>query len=206
MILDKFLQAMALAALVVSPIALATGNASAQGAAMPVIGWTNPPIGHVDFCRNQPDECLRRGGREKVRLTGRNWQELVAVNTDVNRKIRPVTDEQYYKTLEHWTLPANYGDCEDYALLKRRDLARRGWPTGALLIAVVFDEIGDGHAVLVVRTDRGEFILDNRTNEIRRWDQTFYRFVKRQSVSNPRRWVAVGDTRRRSSDVSTASR
>ena len=66
---------------------------------------------------------------------------------------------------------------------------------GALLITVVFDEAGDGHAVLAVRTDRGEFILDNKTDRIRFWQQTAYRYVKRQSVSDPNRWVSVGDSR-----------
>ena len=194
------------AALVAGALAMCADLASAQGAYMPVTGWTTPPIGHIEFCRDEPGECARRGDRDAVGLSNANWHTLLEVNTAVNRAVRPVTDEEYYKTLERWALPAGYGDCEDYALLKRRELAIRGWPTGALLIAVVFDEIGDGHAVLVVRTDRGEFVLDNRTNEVRRWDKTVYRFVKRQSIANPRRWVSVGDNRWRQSDVSTASR
>ncbi len=206
MILEKFRHAIAMAIIVAAPVAIETDSAAAQGADMPVIGWTNPPIGHVAFCRNEPGECARHGGRQSVRLTAQNWHDLVTINTSANQRIRPVTDQEFYKTLEHWTLPQSAGDCEDYALLKRQDLVRRGWPTGALLVAVVFDEIGDGHAVLVVRTDRGEFVLDNRTDEVRRWDRTSYRFVKRQSVTNPRRWVAVSDTRRRATSVSTVRR
>ena len=38
-------------------------------------------------------------------------------------------------------------------------------------------------------------MLDNKTDEISRWYETAYRFVKRQSVGDPNRWVSVGDPR-----------
>ena len=79
--------------------------------------------------------------------------------------------------------------------MKRKLLVERGWSTGALLVTVVFDEIGDGHAVLLVRTDRGELVLDNKTDAVLAWYETAYRFVKRQSVADPNRWVSVGDPR-----------
>ncbi len=102
---------------------------------------------------------------------------------------------EFYHTEEVWTLPETYGDCEDYVLLKRKWLVERGWPTGDLLITVVFDEVGDGHAVLLARTSGGEFVLDNKTDVVRRWQETAYRYVKRQSVEDPNRWVSVGDPR-----------
>ncbi len=46
-----------------------------------------------------------------------------------------------------------YGDCEDYALLKRKMLMQAGWPREALLMTVVRDKKGEGHAVLTVKTD-----------------------------------------------------
>ncbi len=49
-------------------------------------------------------------------------------------------------------------------LLKRRLLIRAGWPREALLITVVRDRKDEGHAVLTVKTDRGEFILDNQVD------------------------------------------
>ena len=113
----------------------------------------------------------------------------------INKKIAPVTDLEFYNTEEYWTLPASHGDCEDYVLLKRQALIRQGWPSGALLVTVVFDEAGDGHAVLIVRTDRGDFVLDNKIDAIRIWSQTPYRYVKRQSISDPDRWVAINDFR-----------
>jgi predicted transglutaminase-like cysteine proteinase len=169
--------------------------AGADPYSMKVNGLTNPPVGYLDFCRSFPRECASNGLEQAQRLTAGGWRELNEINTGVNRAVAPVTDLDLYGNEEVWTLPASYGDCEDYVLLKRKRLVERGWPTGALLVAVVFDEIGDGHAVLLVRTDRGDFVLDNKTDEVRAWYDTAYRFVKRQSVSDPNRWVSVGDPR-----------
>ncbi len=163
--------------------------------AMPTAGRANPPIGYVSFCASFPAECQRHGEIDAVAITRNLWTELIAVNRVINKRIEPVTDLEFHNTEEYWTLPKDRGDCEDYVLLKRQALIRQGWPSGALLVTVVFDEVGDGHAVLIVRTDRGEFVLDNKIDEIRIWSQTPYRYVKRQSVSDPDIWVAINDSR-----------
>ena len=74
-------------------------------------------------------------------------------------------------------------------------LMQAGWPREALLITVVRDKNGDGHAVLTVKTDKGEFVLDNQNDDIVLWSETGYRFVKRQSQSDPNVWVALGEPR-----------
>jgi predicted transglutaminase-like cysteine proteinase len=74
-------------------------------------------------------------------------------------------------------------------------LIQAGWPREALLITVVRDKRGDGHAVLTVKTDRGEFVLDNQTDQILLWSDTGYRFVKRQSQADPNVWVSLGEPR-----------
>ena len=56
------------------------------------------------------------------------------------------------------------------------------------------DKKGEGHAVLTVKSDKGEFILDNQNESVVAWTETGYRFVKRQSQSDPNVWVAMGDT------------
>jgi predicted transglutaminase-like cysteine proteinase len=175
-------------------------GAGAAGAAsdslkMQVNGWTNPPVGYIDFCRNFPGECIAKGLPTVPILSEERWGDLQEVNTLVNHLVTPATDMEFYRTEELWTLPETYGDCEDYVLLKRKWLVERGWPTGDLLITVVFDEVGDGHAVLLVRTGSGEFVLDNKTDVVKRWQETAYRYVKRQSVQDPNRWVSVGDPR-----------
>ena len=173
----------------------ATVSASSDDLAMKVGGWTNPPVGYVDFCKHVPDECMIHGEGAAQTLTDRRWNDLQEVNTFVNRIVIPSTDRDFYQQDEVWALPETRGDCEDYVLLKRKWLTERGWPTGALLVTVVFDEVGDGHAVLLVRTSSGDFVLDNKTDTIRAWQDTAYRFVKRQSVNDPNRWVSVGDPR-----------
>lgn len=165
------------------------------GRFMEVNGWANPPVGHLAFCKAVPAECVAQGASGPVELDAARWLDLQNVNLGVNSAVAPATDLQIYAAEELWALPAGQGDCEDYALSKRKKLVERGWPTSALVIAVVFDENGDGHAVLVARTSHGDFILDNKVDEIRPWYQTPYRYVKRQSDADPRRWVSVGHGR-----------
>lgn len=177
-----------------SVMLLATGAARAgtTESGMRVVGDASPPIGYVAFCRDLPSQCIAQGSARAERLTPERWREMAEANTLGNLLISPLTDLEYYQSEEVWALPGSYGDCEDYVLLKRKWLVERGWPTGALLITVAFDEYGEGHAVLIARTDRGDLVLDNRTNSILPWDRTPYRYVKRQSTSDPNRWVRVG--------------
>ena len=129
-------------------------------------------------------------------LTTKAWKDLVRVNRWVNESIKPMTDMEHWGVVESWSYPDDgNGDCEDYVLLKRRMLMQAGWPREALLITVVRDKKGEGHAVLTVKTDKGEFVLDNQDEDILLWSDTGYRFVKRQSQSNPNVWVALGDPR-----------
>jgi predicted transglutaminase-like cysteine proteinase len=170
-------------------------SAETESLEMKVNGWSNPPVGYIDFCRSYPEECTVQGSAMPEPLSERRWRDLQEVNTLANHLIAPATDLEFYKTDELWALPETYGDCEDYVLLKRKWLIERGWSSGALLVTVVFDEVGDGHAVLLARTSRGDFVLDNKTDAVRRWYDTAYHFVKRQSVRDPNRWVSVGDPR-----------
>lgn len=158
-----------------------------------VFGVTQPPYGFVDFCNRMPQEC-NEGKPEEVRVTGSNDQlgDLDRVNRKINREIEPISDKENYGVTEHWAIPVNgKGDCEDYALLKRQTLMRAGWPASALLMTVVLDEKGEGHAVLTARTASGDYILDNKTDEMKLWHQTPYRFIMRQSYLNPRLWMTL---------------
>jgi predicted transglutaminase-like cysteine proteinase len=128
-------------------------------------------------------------------LTDARWQSLIAVNDRMNRDIVPVTDADLYSVEELWTYPDGYGDCEDIALAKRRELIAEGWDASALLMAVVRERNGDGHAVLMVRTDRGDLVLDNQDGMVRLWTDTPYQFVKRQSQRNAAEWVDILDNR-----------
>ena len=105
-----------------------------------------------------------------------------------------MTDMEDWGVVERWNYPDDgYGDCEDYVLQKRKMLMQAGWPREALLITVVRDKNNDGHAVLTVKSDKGEYVLDNQTDDIVLWSDTGYRFVKRQSQTDPNVWVSLGD-------------
>ncbi|WP_319413574.1 transglutaminase-like cysteine peptidase [uncultured Cohaesibacter sp.] len=163
---------------------------------MTLQGVTSAPIGHVNFCRNNPGECnLSFNSDQAVKLSKESWAKLINVNGYVNQSIKPVTDEELYRTEELWTYPSSAGDCEDFALLKRRMLIKAGWPATALLITVVKEKNGNGHAVLTVRTDRGDLILDNQDSRILPWDKTPYHYIKRQAALHPSQWTAIADTR-----------
>jgi predicted transglutaminase-like cysteine proteinase len=160
-------------------------------------GGTAPPIGFVQFCREHRADCVGQfASTPRVALSRAKWDELQSINATVNRIIEPVTDQDLYGVQEYWTYPeTNRGDCEDYALLKRKMLMQRGWPAGALLMTVVQDTRNEGHAVLTVLTDRGDLVLDNQNPQVLTWNQTEYRYVKRQSPYDVSRWEAIDDTR-----------
>jgi predicted transglutaminase-like cysteine proteinase len=158
---------------------------------------SRPPIGWVQFCQDRPWECRTEPMQAlDVEMTKETWRELERVNRSVNERIKPLTDLEQYGVVEKWTYPdSGYGDCEDYVLLKRRMLIQLGWPRSALLITVVRDKKGDGHSVLTVRTSRGEYVLDNQAEEILPWQETGYRYTKRQTQTDPNLWVSLGDAR-----------
>jgi predicted transglutaminase-like cysteine proteinase len=158
---------------------------------------TRAPIGWVEFCVEYDPECKTKPSMARdVVLSADAWKDLQRINLWVNSHVKPMTDMDHWGVVERWNYPDDgYGDCEDFALQKRKMLMQAGWPREALLMTVVRDKNGDGHAILTVKTDKGEFILDNQTDEVLLWTDTGYRFVKRQSQSDPNAWVSLGDPR-----------
>jgi predicted transglutaminase-like cysteine proteinase len=176
-------------------LAPAGGNAAERPQYIAIGDVTRAPIGWIEFCVEYDPECKTTPSQPRdVVLTTDAWKDLQRVNLWVNTNIKPMTDMDHWGVVERWNYPDDgYGDCEDYVLQKRKMLIKAGWPREALLITVVRDRNGDGHAVLTVKTDRGEYILDNQTDDIVMWSDTGYRFVKRQSQSDPNVWVSLGD-------------
>lgn len=152
---------------------------------------TRPPMGFVRFCKSWPTECETGEAAAPVVLTMDRWRELQSVDATVDSSIIPADDERYTGFDDLWSLAPLRGDCEDYAITKRRRLLDAGWPVSALLIAVVRRQPDGLHAVLVVRTDGGDLVLDNLSREVLPWQATSYRWIKRQSVDDPRQWVVL---------------
>jgi predicted transglutaminase-like cysteine proteinase len=181
----------------VASLPAVTEPASVSGEARPVMGW-------VEFCRRHGSECaVNPAEPATVVLTPRVWQTLVSVNRRVNGTIRAQTDLDHWGVPDSWDLPTDgIGDCEDFQLLKRKLLVEAGLPRRAMRMTVVIDEKGEGHAVLMVRTDRGDFILDNKVNAVLPWHQTGYVYVKREGQSSLA-WVSLGGA---TSPATTANR
>jgi predicted transglutaminase-like cysteine proteinase len=138
---------------------------------------------------------VRSDSRVRVHLDQKRWEQLAAINEAVNIGVRPTTDQELYGRAEVWDFPDGSGDCEDFVLLKRKMLMDKGWPAAALLITVVRQTNGDGHAVLTVTTNRGDLVLDNLDSHIQLWSETSYRYLKRQSEYDTGAWVAIEDGR-----------
>jgi predicted transglutaminase-like cysteine proteinase len=134
----------------------------------------------------------------RVRLSPARWVELQDVNLAFNQAIIALPDEAAFGRREYWTLPLSLegvavGDCEDFALEKRRALIARGWPEDGLLLAALVAPGYGRHAVLVVVTDEGDYVLDNLHDEVRAWSSTGYDWQVRQDATNPLRWVTLSN-------------
>jgi predicted transglutaminase-like cysteine proteinase len=164
------------------------------GSPAPKERWATHPIqGWLDYCNRSPLDCsINLAEPATIHLDRETKRLLRRVNRQVNHDIVAVTDKDHWGVVDRWELPSDgMGDCEDYQLLKRQKLVQAGLPHRALLMTVVTDETGSGHALLTVRTDQGDFLLDNLTDDMKRWDQTSYLFVSRENQNGPG-WVSLG--------------
>ena len=187
----------AAAGIVLSTVLAGTnvGQARNHPAFMPPGVMAPPPSGWLQFCLTYRAICETSPlpAREVVR-NEQAWGQLKRINDWVNHNVTPMTDMAHYGIIQWWRYPDDgVGACHSYALLKQRLLIQAGWPRQALLMTVVRDRDGDGHAVLTVKTNKGDYILDNLTDRIRLWSDTGYQFVERQSQSDPNQWVGPAD-------------
>ena len=186
--------AVAVAAAIATVIFTAPGANAVEASAlsMTVGAITSQPIGHYEFCKRNPVECnSRMQPTSASEITEFGWQLVEEVNASVNASIRPRTDREMHGVEELWSYPTVEGDCEDYALLKRLMLIERGFDASDLLLTVVRKMDGEGHAVLTLRSARGDYILDNLDDTVRLWTDTPYVFVKRQASFDSGRWVSI---------------
>jgi predicted transglutaminase-like cysteine proteinase len=159
-----------------------------------VVGPAGPTQAWIDFCQRYPDECrVDLPQPARISLNSQVWAALTQVNERVNSSILAVTDQDHWGVLDRWDYPDDgLGDCEDIQLLKRKLLVEAGLPQRALRMTAVIDEQGQGHAVLMILTDQGDFILDNKRNAVLPWWRTGYIFIKREGTSG-KAWVALED-------------
>lgn len=155
------------------------------------------PAGWSEFCSRAPDHCAPSEQPSDVLPSGPEaLADLQAINETVNQAIAPATDIAQYAVADRWALPLTtdetyIGDCEDYALEKRRMLIEAGWPPEALRLAVATSRETGVHAALIVLTAEGDYVLDNLIDEVRPWTMTDYVWLKRQASADPTEWRRV---------------
>ena len=161
------------------------------------------PVGYVQFCNRRPDQCTGSSSYRQVRtdiadapaMSPALWTRLNTVNRDINARIRPATDEQAFGVSNYWGMPLSegnraLGNCKDYALEKRAALVKAGVPASALSIAIVKTRRHETHAVLLVASSSGEYVLDNLSEWIVPWREAGYTWLARQAPGQPLRWFA----------------
>lgn len=173
-------------ALIALSASFACTFAAQAGTLMTTAGPAFAPPAFSPFCVREPRLCSTSGGKKVVTLQPELHEQLKQVNRSVNSRIKERND-----TGDDWRVPVAYGDCEDFAILKKRELLKRGWPASALLLTVARYR-GQGHTVLTVRTNEGDLILDNLTSSIRDWSSTPYNYFARQAQGNGRSWERIG--------------
>lgn len=187
------LKALAISALATTVFLVCADTATAKPAPRAVMaegGYVLPPVAFTKFCIDYPGECA--GGAARVHLNAARMAALAEVNRRVNAAIAPTPDRSRFR---FWALNVTRGDCNNYAIQKRHELIRSGWPAGALSLSVVKTSWGEGHLVVTVRTDAGDYVLDNLRARVVDWRSAGYRWVMRQSARNPQYWVAVNSDR-----------
>jgi predicted transglutaminase-like cysteine proteinase len=180
-----------------APIKIALpGFPRAMEAAKERLSFTTPslaPMAFVRFCLKYASDCeVRRMAfrPHMVKITEARWSELMQVNREINRAISPEANEGGVLA-EEWLVSPRTGDCNDYAVTKRHELLAKGWPSRSLLLTEVILPSGEHHLILVVRTENGDFALDNLNANIRSVSQIRYGWVRAQSDKNPRFWTTV---------------
>lgn len=165
------------------------------------------PSGFISFCIRFSAQCMAApGSSTMVTLTEQNWKNLVRINRSVNDAIWPVEDEKHYGRAEYWTIPTDgYGDCDDYAVTKRKNLIDAGFPAPALRLAVVYSPQSGRHAVLTVKTDKGDLVLDNLRDDIVSWSASGFTWIERQAASNPMVWSSLQPAMLAEGALTTAS-
>ncbi len=202
---------MATAALFIYIVPAWAGSGISQSSTMKGGASTFPPLGHRELCNRHASQCRFVAGRTSTRkgaiiLTGARWQQLKQVNYRINRKIIARSDRRTYKKLDFWSLSGRYGDCEDYALRKRQALLKQGWPSSALLLTTARDHLKRPHAVLVVKTNKGDYVLDNLNSSVKPWRSVPYQWLKQQSQGNPGRWVSLSGYKKYSTEKMAGGR
>lgn len=133
---------------------------------------------------------MLRNDDGRLIVTKENWKIITDVQKEATRSIQWRSDKDVWGVLEKWDFPRDSGrymveDCDGISLWKMRELISKGIPEEVLLLTICRTETNEGHAVLCITTDRGDFILDNREVNVVGYDflkSKGYRFLYRSRI------------------------
>lgn len=193
-----FALAMALATLTSSPPAKAeSGFEPISSHFMRFGAEQEAPRGFTAMCATDRDLCNREDvavetATPLITLPALDLNQLRSINRRVNAHVRQVSDESAFGEGELWRPsgqgPGAVGDCEDLALQKMVELRAAGYPASSLLLAVAYRRRIGLHTVLVVRTQSGDYVLDNMSWTVKPWAKVKYSWLSVQSPADPSRW------------------
>lgn len=148
---------------------------------LPIMSVGPPPTQYMAFCEQRPDSCLL-AGEAVLEWTPQLHALLSSINAEVNADIDFVADQDNLGVEESWDLPLDCrADCEDFALEKRERLRNIGIPGASLTMVIAFHEVEFfPHAILLVETTTGTWVLDNLHDEVMCWDALPYRYTRRE--------------------------
>lgn len=147
--------------------------------------------GYSKYCKKTPEQCPEAKTvsiKPPLLISPLRWKQIVTVNTKWNFTITPKTDLELYFVSELWTGAIDEGDCEEYVLAKRREFLEMGFSPSQLLLAVVHRNSSGKHLVLIVRTMKGNFVLDNLVANVVSWEESQYTMYSHQRPDYPSLW------------------
>lgn len=159
-------------------------------------GVSKTPFGHYEYCKRGGRHCGSQSAVAPAKMSESRWAKVRLINTAVNKQIKPVLDINSRGVNEYWEIPKTQGDCEDFALLKRSRMMAAGFKGSQLPLTKVRLPNGQAHIVLVVRTNQGDYMLDNLSNRVQPVSKVRYRFLSMQASNNANNWLTIrGKTR-----------
>lgn len=146
------------------------------------------PAAWFALLRSHPELDPAESQHAPLKLTVSRAARLIKVNKEINKDIKFRSDEG-----DVWQVGNTEGDCEDYAIRKLRTLVQdHGFPRGALTLAACKLDRGIGHAVLLVHSDKGVYVLDNLAWRVTPWHKLPYQWIAREEPGSPfRLWRSL---------------
>lgn len=146
-----------------------------------------PPFKFAEFCHRYPSECIVTKGK-KIIWNYKTKKYFSELNIRVNKQIIEIPSEIPLEN-EIWLLFPKEGQCHDYVVSKRHELIKTGYSSSDLLLAEVITQNDLHHLVLIIKTDKGDFIMDSLRNDVYPIELMEYRLLRMQSSENPNYWV-----------------